>query len=406
MDPLYGMMIIVVTSSPGGSYSNLMCSVMNADLALSIAMTTASSCLATCFLPVNLLLYSHLAFDNEDEQKAEIKWSEFTLSLGVVIAGIILGLYCSYKLEENIEIEVERRSTAARNSSVTSEDSELAHSFAKVAPSDEDKNGVNGTFVNAAAVNSRKGSKESVPSFHERTASMKNAGPRDEALSLNLYTASSSDVETGDSSISSSGVNIAVLRQSPHNRTSTVTMLSGEGGIPISPFELAKRFRSLAAGFGNICGVALIVFSLFVGQANAPIWNRESEFFAAVFSACGSGLIITFLITQCFSISHPERVAITIEACYQNVGIATSMALGMYEGDDQIKAVGIPLLYGFAECVLLGLFGVFSYYKNWTYANPKEVGFLKALLRMHQGTDPEEKAFDDYGNMYPDVMIG
>jgi hypothetical protein len=112
-------------------------------------------------------------------------------------------------------------------------------------------------------------------------------------------------------------------------------------------------------------------------------------------------------MSKFFNVSDPERVAITIEACYQNVGIATSMALGMYEGDDQIKAVGIPLLYGFAECVLLGLFGVFAYYKNWTYADPKEKGFLRALLRVHQGEDPEEEEFPDFdaeGNMYPDVV--
>ena len=130
--------------------------------------------------------------------------------------------------------------------------------------------------------------------------------------------------------------------------------------------------------------------------------RREAEFFAAVFMACGSGLLLTFILSKCFNVSDPERVAITIEACYQNVGIATSMALGMYEGDEQIKAVGIPLLYGFAECVLLGLFGVFAFYKNWSYADPKEVGFLAALLRYHQGEDPEESEFldvDAEGNM-------
>ena len=64
--------------------------------------------------------------------------------------------------------------------------------------------------------------------------------------------------------------------------------------------------------------------------------RREAEFFAAVFMACGSGLLLTFILSKCFNVSDPERVAITIEACYQNVGIATSMALGMYEGDEQI----------------------------------------------------------------------
>ena len=48
LEPVTGITLLVVTSSPGGSYSNWWCSLFNADLALSVAMTTASSvrCLA------------------------------------------------------------------------------------------------------------------------------------------------------------------------------------------------------------------------------------------------------------------------------------------------------------------------------------------------------------------------
>jgi predicted Na+-dependent transporter len=45
-----GVTLLVVTSSPGGSYSNWWCSMFNADLALSVTMTAAS----TLFHPVNL----------------------------------------------------------------------------------------------------------------------------------------------------------------------------------------------------------------------------------------------------------------------------------------------------------------------------------------------------------------
>ena len=41
-----GIALLVVTSSPGGSYSNWWCSMFNADLALSVAMTTVSSLLS------------------------------------------------------------------------------------------------------------------------------------------------------------------------------------------------------------------------------------------------------------------------------------------------------------------------------------------------------------------------
>eukprot|EP00984_Skeletonema_dohrnii_P034176 scaffold33469_cov155-Skeletonema_dohrnii-CCMP3373.AAC.1 len=46
MENLSGLMLLIVTSSPGGSFSNWWCSVFNADLALSITMTSISTVLA------------------------------------------------------------------------------------------------------------------------------------------------------------------------------------------------------------------------------------------------------------------------------------------------------------------------------------------------------------------------
>ena len=39
LDRVDGVMLMVVVSSPGGAYSNLWCSLMNADLVLSVAAT-------------------------------------------------------------------------------------------------------------------------------------------------------------------------------------------------------------------------------------------------------------------------------------------------------------------------------------------------------------------------------
>ena len=110
-----------------------------------------------------------------------------------------------------------------------------------------------------------------------------------------------------------------------------------------------------------------------------PIWNREAKFFISVLVACFSGLALTLLITRFFKLTPPERVSITIECCYQNVGIATSIALNMYEGDDVIAATGVPLMYGVCECFLLTSFGVFAHYMDWTYAIKKELSIGEAL---------------------------
>ena len=46
----------------GGSYSNLWCSLFNADLALSVAMTTVSTIMSLVMLPLNLLIYINLTY--------------------------------------------------------------------------------------------------------------------------------------------------------------------------------------------------------------------------------------------------------------------------------------------------------------------------------------------------------
>lgn len=69
-----GITLLVVTASPGGSYSNWWCSTFNADLALSVAMTSISSILSVAMLPANLFLYTYLAYgvvSDRDKEQAE-----------------------------------------------------------------------------------------------------------------------------------------------------------------------------------------------------------------------------------------------------------------------------------------------------------------------------------------------
>jgi predicted Na+-dependent transporter len=91
-----GITLLVVTSSPGGSYSNWWCSTFNAELALSVAMTTVSSLLSIGMLPANLLFYSYLAYgsDEEDSILEALDFGTLFISLGIVMAAIILGLWC------------------------------------------------------------------------------------------------------------------------------------------------------------------------------------------------------------------------------------------------------------------------------------------------------------------------
>jgi predicted Na+-dependent transporter len=61
-----GIPLLIVVSSPGGSYSNWWCSIMNADLGLSVSMTTVSTFLGCGFLPLNIFVYYSYAAYRSD----------------------------------------------------------------------------------------------------------------------------------------------------------------------------------------------------------------------------------------------------------------------------------------------------------------------------------------------------
>jgi predicted Na+-dependent transporter len=93
MPTAMGISLLVVTSSPGGSYSNWWCSMFNADLALSVTMTAISTLCSVVMLPLNLLLYTSTSF--EANVVSNLDWGSLFMSIGVVISAIALGLFMS-----------------------------------------------------------------------------------------------------------------------------------------------------------------------------------------------------------------------------------------------------------------------------------------------------------------------
>jgi predicted Na+-dependent transporter len=67
----------------------------NADLALSVTMTTLSTILAILTLPVNLIIYTSLAYEADITQ--QLDWASLFTALAVVISAVCLGLYASYR---------------------------------------------------------------------------------------------------------------------------------------------------------------------------------------------------------------------------------------------------------------------------------------------------------------------
>lgn len=95
-----GITLLVVVSSPGGSYSNWWCSLLNADLALSVAMTTFSTILSVAFLPMNLLIYSYAAYGDATTSDGQsilgsLNFGVIFISIAVVISAIAFGMFAS-----------------------------------------------------------------------------------------------------------------------------------------------------------------------------------------------------------------------------------------------------------------------------------------------------------------------
>jgi len=244
MDTAVGVALLVVTSSPGGSYSNWWCSIFNAELALSVTMTGISTLLSVFILPLNLVIYTTGSYSNDVVNALD--WFALFLSLVVVIGGIVAGV------------------------------------------------------LSSAWCNS-------------------------------------------------------------------------------------TRFNLLANKLGNFAGIALVTFSAVVSSTNqdASLWNQNAIFyFGCAFPALVGVTIATYMASK-FGLDKPERVSVAVEACYQNTGIATSVAASMFTGDQLATAIGVPLYYGIVEATILAIFCIVCWKVGWTKA-PADENFCRMIATSYE----------------------
>jgi len=252
-----GLTLLVVTSSPGGSYSNWWCSMFNGDLALSVTMTAISTVLSMIALPANLLLYTKFSYHSD--VVANLEWGALFTALAIVMCAIVLGLTLSAKLH--------------------------GHKF-------------------------------------------------------------------------------------------------------------QRKLQYLANHMGNVSGFLLIVFSATMtntGDADSRIWSRHWSFYVGVSLPCLGGLVLANIISSMIQLPKPERVTVAIECCYQNVGIATSLALTMFKGNDLNNAMGVPFFYGLMEAFFVGVYCLGAWKAGWTKA-PANESFFKILFTSYEVLELEEGA--------------
>ena len=255
-----GITLLVVTSSPGGSYSNWWCALFNADLALSVAMTACSTVLSVGMLPANLALYSYLAYGRGGDNNnlvGNLDFETLFISLGIVMGAICLGLYTSYKID-------------------------------------------------------------------------------------------------------------SVL------------------------------FRVWCNRGANVSGVALIVISFLLSSVGTEtnIWSQDWKFYVAVAIPCFVGLFLANFLSSLARLDKPERVAVAIECCYQNTGIATSVAVTMFsDPEERARAVAVPLFYGICEAFIVLIYCLFAWKAGWTRAPVKE-NCCTVISTNYEITDQEDKEED------------
>jgi predicted Na+-dependent transporter len=257
-----GITLLIVTASPGGSYSNWWCSLFNADLALSVAMTALSTILSIGLLPANLMLYAHAAYgfssDGDKGEESVLKSVDFValfVSLAIVIGAIMAGLYASYRTESN-------------------------------------------------------------------------------------------------------------------------------------------RFRKASNALGSFAGLALIVlsavFSTNGGGESVKPWDQHWTFYVGVASPCLVGLAVANVVAKCARLEKPEIVTLSIECCYQNVGIAASAVMSMFDDkDERASAMAVPLLYGLVEAVVLGMYCLVAWKFGWTKA-PSDEKICLVMAKTYEVEDDEE----------------
>lgn len=278
--PYYvGITLIIVVSSPGGSYSNWWCSLLNADLALSVSMTTVSTFLSVCFLPLNLAMYSYAAYGDAQTSSGEsvmksINFASIFISLAVVISAIGTGIFCSYKFD-------------------------------------------------------------------------------------------------------------------------------------------TPRWHRIAYLGGNISGILLVVFSIllsFIGgpdgddpkAENVVAERRDAVQYIAICLPCLLGLVIATTLASLAKLVKPERLTTAVECCYQNTGIATSAAISLFEGDELQEAMRVPVVYGFAEAVLICIHLLLFWKLGWSKAprDEKCCTVLTKSYELHNNSredDDEGRDDDDDG---------
>ena len=156
---------------------------------------------------------------------------------------------------------------------------------------------------------------------------------------------------------------------------SIIVVIGGiAAGVLSSAWYNSTRYSLLANKLGNLAGISLVIFSAVVSSSNsdANLWSQSAKFYIGVLTPALIGVSIATYLASRFALDKPERVAVAVEGCYQNTGIATSVAASMFSGTELAQAISVPLLYGIFEAVILAFYCMICWKIGWTKAPADE----------------------------------
>eukprot|EP00592_Proboscia_alata_P011046 CAMPEP_0194365442 /NCGR_PEP_ID=MMETSP0174-20130528/13499_1 /TAXON_ID=216777 /ORGANISM="Proboscia alata, Strain PI-D3" /LENGTH=307 /DNA_ID=CAMNT_0039140145 /DNA_START=283 /DNA_END=1206 /DNA_ORIENTATION=+ len=191
----------------------------------------------------------------------------------------------------------------------------------------------------------------------------------------------------------------------------TVVMLAIGGGVFCSAKFDSPKFSKYANLGGNVAGIVLVLFSILSASGyfdsstedsetdtkdnRQGLWDRDAIFYVGVAAPCVLGLIAATLITTyVIKLELPERTSVAVECCYQNTGIATSVAISMFDGRDRDEALGVPVFYGIVEAFIIIIFLVGAWKKGWTKA-PRDEFLFVVLFTSFEIDEEKLDAGDD-----------
>jgi len=153
---------------------------------------------------------------------------------------------------------------------------------------------------------------------------------------------------------------------------SVVVVVAAVGaGATVGTFFPARR--QIVSLVGQVAGVVMMgVGGLANTTSSDPLWENPTSWFVAMTMPVLGGLCIAIFVAKSVKLKNPEAVSVAIECCYQNTGLALTIALSAVPPEERGAAAGVPVVYGMAEMALIPIFALSAWKLGWTYAPANE----------------------------------